>query len=195
MTAYHIYLISAGEGNPVKVGMATNALKRLKQHQVSSFMALNLIGKWKVPYRNIYKMERILHLRLKPQHVRGEWFSCSAEECKAIIEDEMLKTKNGANIPAHISPKPLLSHRSAASMKGGLIGAAKKKSEINERAKGLTKEEWTTGSVRNAHLVKKYGCSINALKRYASDKGWGWNCQQAIWRAEQRKGTKNVKAV
>jgi hypothetical protein len=69
---------------------------------------------------------------------------------------------------------------------GAQRGADKKKAAIAERAKGLTKEEWTNGAIKNAQLVEKYGASINALKRYASDKGWGWNRQKSIWEKERR---------
>jgi len=67
---------------------------------------------------------------------------------------------------------------------GGDLGAKAKRAAIAERAKGLTKSEWTDGSIKNAQLVEKYGASINALKRYASDKGWGHDRQKAILRAE-----------
>lgn len=73
---------------------------------------------------------------------------------------------------------------------GGDRGAATKRAAIAERAKGMTREEWTNGAIKNAQLVEKYGASLNALKRYASDKGWGHDRQKAIWRAEQRKGKK-----
>ncbi len=69
---------------------------------------------------------------------------------------------------------------------GAERGAATKRAAIAERAKGLTREEWTNGAIKNAQLVEKYGASINALKRYASDKGWGWNRQKSIWEKERR---------
>lgn len=77
--------------------------------------------------------------------------------------------------------------RKGSSKIGGDRGGAKKRAAVAKRAKGLTREEWTNGSIRNAQLVKKYGSSINALKRYASDEGWGHDRQKAIWRAELRR--------
>jgi hypothetical protein len=68
---------------------------------------------------------------------------------------------------------------------GGERGGAKKKAAVEQRAKGLTKEEWTNGSIKNAQLADKYDMSINTLKRIASDKGWGHNRQQAIWRKQR----------
>ncbi len=77
--------------------------------------------------------------------------------------------------------------RKGSAKVGGDRGGAKKRAEIAKRAKGLTREEWTNGTIKNAQLVEKYDCSLNALKRYASDKGWGHDRQKAIWRAEQRR--------
>jgi hypothetical protein len=79
------------------------------------------------------------------------------------------------------------SRRKGSSKIGGDRGGAKKRAAIAERAKGLTRAEWTDGAIKNPQLVKKYGASLNALKRYASDKGWGHDRQKAIWRSEQRR--------
>lgn len=77
--------------------------------------------------------------------------------------------------------------RKGSAKVGGDRGAASKRAAIAERAKGLTRQEWTDGAIKNAQLVAKYGASLNALKRFASDKGWGHDRQKAIWRAEQRR--------
>lgn len=74
--------------------------------------------------------------------------------------------------------------RKGSAKVGGDRGAASKRAAIAERAKELTRHEWTDGSIKNAQLVEKYGASINALKRFASDKGWGHDRQKAVWRAE-----------
>ena len=73
---------------------------------------------------------------------------------------------------------------------GGERGAASKKAAVADKAKGLTKAEWTNGAVKNAQLVDKYAVSINALKRYAADKGWGHDRQRAIWTAERKSNAK-----
>lgn len=78
---------------------------------------------------------------------------------------------------------------------GGDRGGAKKRAAIAERVKGLSREEWTNGEIKNAQLVEKYGASLNALKRYASDKGWGHDRQKAIWRAEIAHKRKKAKAA
>jgi len=69
---------------------------------------------------------------------------------------------------------------------GGELAAKAKRAAVAERLKDFTKAEWLDGSIKNPQLTKKYGVSLGALRAYASDKGWGWNRQQAIWRAESR---------
>ena len=83
--------------------------------------------------------------------------------------------------------------RRGSAVEGGRIGAAVLKADVAARLKDFTKAEWSDGSIKNAQLYEKYRVSLGAMRRYASDKGWGWNRQQAIWRADQRKGNKNVK--
>jgi len=73
---------------------------------------------------------------------------------------------------------------------GGERGAASKKAAIAALLKDLTKEEYTDGAIKNAQLVKKYGPSINAIKRYAEGKGWGHDRQRAIWNAERKANAK-----
>ena len=77
--------------------------------------------------------------------------------------------------------------RKGAGKIGGEIAGKVKREAVADMLKELTKEEWVDGSIKNAQLVQKYGPSINAMKRYAADKGWGHDRQRAIWRAEGRK--------
>lgn len=99
------------------------------------------------------------------------------------IEDEQTFTVNGncENLVKWWKD----ARRKGSAKIGGERGGAKKKAAVEERAKGLTKEEWTNGSIKNARLADKYHMSINTLKRIASDKGWGHNRQQAIWRKQR----------
>ena len=83
--------------------------------------------------------------------------------------------------------------RKGSAVEGGRIGAAVLKADVAARLKNFTKAEWTDGSIKNAQLYEKYHVSLGAMRRYASDKGWGWNRQEAIWRAEQRKERRNAK--
>lgn len=111
-----------------------------------------------------------------------------AKECKAQIvsrEDDRTFVVNGncENLVKWWKD----ARRKGAGKLGGEIAAKAKRAAVAERAKGLTREEWTNSNIKNAQLVGKYNSSINALKRYASDKGWGHDRQRAIWRAEQRR--------
>lgn len=76
--------------------------------------------------------------------------------------------------------------RKGAGKIGGDMAGKVKRAATADRCKGLTKEEWTNGAIKNAQLVEKYDTSINSLKRYAADKGWGHDRQRAIIRKELR---------
>ena len=77
--------------------------------------------------------------------------------------------------------------RKGSAVEGGRKGGALLKAGVAERLKGFTKQEWINGKIKNAQLVEKYDVSLGAMRRYASDKGWGWDRQKAIWRAEGKK--------
>ena len=57
--------------------------------------------------------------------------------------------------------------RKGAGKIGGDIAGKAKRAATADRCKGLTKEEWTNGAIKNAQLVEKYYTSLNSLKRYA----------------------------
>lgn len=76
--------------------------------------------------------------------------------------------------------------RKGAGKTGGDIGGKVKRAATAEKCKGLTKEEWTDGSIKNKQLTDKYAVSLGSLKRYAADKGWGHDRQRAIIRKELR---------
>ena len=65
-----IYLIQAGGGGPVKIGVAKDPQKRLR--------ALQTAHSEKLYIRNLipalHENERILHERLKEHQLMGEWF-------------------------------------------------------------------------------------------------------------------------
>ena len=77
--------------------------------------------------------------------------------------------------------------RKGSAVEGGKKGGAILRAGVAQRLKDFTKNEWTNGAIKNAQLVEKYSVSLGAMRRYASDKGWGWDRQKAIWRAEGRK--------
>ena len=118
-------------------------------------------------------------------------FVALAEKCRASIasrEDNQTFIVNGncENLIKWWKD----ARRKGSAKAGGERGGAAKKAAAEERAKGLTKAEWTNGAVKNAQLVERYNTSINTLRRIASDKGWGWNRQQAIWEAERKANAK-----
>jgi len=64
------YFIQAGEGGPIKIGIATNVRARLSGLQTGSHEALRLIGA--IP--GGADAERFLHQLFAAHHIRGEWF-------------------------------------------------------------------------------------------------------------------------
>ena len=119
-------------------------------------------------------------------------FIANAQSVNAHIysrEDQQnFTTKKG--IEEHLVRWWRDARRKGSSKIGGERGAASKKAAIAEKAKDLTKQEWTNGTIKNAQLVEKYGVSINALKRYAEGKGWGHDRQRAIWTVERKANAK-----
>ena len=75
----HVYFIQAGEGGPIKIGVAKDVEKRLKGLQTASPKTLVLLAS--IPVRGsikAYAMERDFHFRLSGYRIRGEWFSKKA---------------------------------------------------------------------------------------------------------------------
>lgn len=65
-----IYFIEAGEGGPIKIGVAIDVAARLKDLQAANPTALRLIAS--IP--GDYCQERELHRRFKGERLNGEWF-------------------------------------------------------------------------------------------------------------------------
>ena len=83
-----IYLIQAGEGGPVKIGVAKNPMERLRELQVGHSEKLVLIDCIDAFYS--YENEQNLHHELEHLRIRGEWFQPEKEvfsrfeQCKVM---------------------------------------------------------------------------------------------------------------
>ncbi len=83
-----IYLIQAGEGGPVKIGVAKNPMARLQELQVGHPEKLVLIDSIDAFYS--YENEQNLHRELWHLRIRGEWFRpenevfSRFEQCKVM---------------------------------------------------------------------------------------------------------------
>jgi Meiotically Up-regulated Gene 113 (MUG113) protein len=69
--AQYVYFIQAGEGGPLKVGIAFDVNARLRSLQTASPFDLRLLGS--VP--GARRAEEALHHIFAPHRLRGEWFS------------------------------------------------------------------------------------------------------------------------
>ena len=70
-----VYLIQAGGLPIVKIGHAIDVAERISQHQCSHWEDLKLIRQWEGGVLE----EGRLHDRFRALHIRGEWFSLSAD--------------------------------------------------------------------------------------------------------------------
>jgi hypothetical protein len=64
------YAIQAGEGGPVKIGLAKKPAERLKTLQCGNHETLRGLAAWRV----LALEERQLHEEFAYAHIRGEWF-------------------------------------------------------------------------------------------------------------------------
>lgn len=76
-----LYLIRDGikSGN-VKIGLAKDAGRRVRQLQTGSTVRLYLQKTWDIPDESAHSVEAWLHRECRRYHVSGEWFSEPAAE-------------------------------------------------------------------------------------------------------------------
>lgn len=91
-----LYFVQAGNGGPIKIGVATDLSKRLAALQTGSPAELRLLGTMTGDMAD----ERALHVRFRDHRLRGEWFS-PADDLLAFIRE----ATNAAPAPA---PRPLI---------------------------------------------------------------------------------------
>lgn len=81
----YIYVITCGSAF-IKVGVALNPSKRLKDLQTGAPLKLRLFDMVKIATaRQAYKYENEVHRRLARFASEGEWFRCKPEDAMAII--------------------------------------------------------------------------------------------------------------
>lgn len=77
-----IYLVQAGEGGPVKIGVSTDVPSRIRSLQTGIPQPLILLA----TFPGCRSKERRLHERLARYRIRGEWFSPAPEVLAAAEE-------------------------------------------------------------------------------------------------------------
>jgi len=87
-----IYVIEAGDGGPVKIGVAVNPKSRLRELQTGNPEKLRLLAE--VDLADEY--ERLAHVWLKEFRMEGEWFR-RTPEVDAAIRDFFERAQSGAD--------------------------------------------------------------------------------------------------
>jgi hypothetical protein len=77
-----VYIIEASQGI-YKIGHASNPKKRVSQLQGGCPHTYKNVTY--LPVRDPKGIERFLHSRLSPRHLRGEWYALSPAELSEII--------------------------------------------------------------------------------------------------------------
>lgn len=86
MKDIHVYIISAGESGPIKVGISHSPRARLTEFQTSSPLDLTLVHSFPMPSRDIaMDVERMFHDVQKKCRVRGEWFDLKPWEAVWLL--------------------------------------------------------------------------------------------------------------
>ena len=75
-----LYLVRCLTTDLVKIGLAKDCFRRLKQHRCGSPTPLALEKSWDVPPDQAFALEARLHRLAKPYHSHGEWFQPQAAD-------------------------------------------------------------------------------------------------------------------
>ena len=136
----YLYLIGVEPNGPVKIGVSSNVISRLRALQTGFHLDLSIIKKWKANPENLYRIEAITHNALKAHRLRGEWFSCHSLQAITEIETILFRTKNGRDVSCYEdnSADPF---KSLSSSVGGKISAAKRK-KISKTSCAKIADRW-----------------------------------------------------
>lgn len=76
-----LYIISEGADGPVKIGVCTHIIRRLKGLQVGNPRQLRLVS----AFVSMGSFEYSIHSKLKDVRLLGEWFRLSEDEARKFI--------------------------------------------------------------------------------------------------------------
>jgi hypothetical protein len=88
-----IYVISAHEQGPCKIGFAKDCEKRLRQLQTGHPDRLHIRYREEFAPEQVRGIEKIIHETVRLQRQRGEWFSLSVAD--AILEVQFARIRHG----------------------------------------------------------------------------------------------------
>lgn len=90
-----VYVIGPPSGGPLKIGIAGDPAKRLRQLQHASAVPLVAFHLCKFSKRSIAaQVEARAHAILAADRMSGEWFACSTEQAEAAIGAASVWVKN-----------------------------------------------------------------------------------------------------
>lgn len=84
----YVYIIENQDNGAIKIGVAQNVEKRLKQLQTGSVSELEMVYR-SILCSNAFEVEKFMHEKFKDKHIRGEWFNLD----KTIVINELEKQK------------------------------------------------------------------------------------------------------
>jgi hypothetical protein len=91
---YYIYVIGPDSGFPCKIGIAMDTAKRLASLQTAHWENLYLYEAFPMVNKGrSYKIERIIHRRLKDHCIRGEWFNLLVSDASKAIKELLEELK------------------------------------------------------------------------------------------------------
>lgn len=89
MSKCYVYIIRSGRGNrrPIKIGMADNPKRRIKELQTGNPELLNLVLTMKCNSRKHARLvERTLHNQLEGVNILGEWYQVKENKLFKVLK-------------------------------------------------------------------------------------------------------------
>lgn len=95
-----LYVISASELGPVKIGLSIHPEKRVRQLQTGHAEKLALHHREPITEQCARPMEQIVHRENRHRKLKGEWFDMTVAEAVAEIRHAMIRFESEAQIQA-----------------------------------------------------------------------------------------------
>jgi predicted GIY-YIG superfamily endonuclease len=119
-----VYVVAPKEGKPIKIGCTSDISNRLSGLQTSHWQKLFMFRVWWCPEMGKgFRLEKIIHRRLKDKRLQGEWFDCHAFEVLAMISDivEEMGMTGETNNPVKIAQALILLRKEESDLDGNVI--------------------------------------------------------------------------
>ena len=92
----YVYIIKNPENDRIKIGVAQNVDKRIKQLETGAGTELELVYK-SIVMSNAYEVEKILHKYFEEYRVHGEWFEVNYYKVIDVLENQRIVLKSEFN--------------------------------------------------------------------------------------------------